>query len=605
MPNHFRCPYCLNAIRPKEVEKGSLKLYQCPDCSSELHRDYVTRNDIPSYSVGFIGFPGHGKTVYLTSLFYILGQMQNKWPGFFFKSLDDHSHDLLYNQVPEFGGNPGRLPAKTPTTFNAPALVLFNKIPDVGDCCISFYDISGETYTQSGAISDRGKFVAQANVVLLLMSLPSTDEKWATRSQAWTNEIQRMLDCYLHAVHNRMGLDLKERQNLIVVLTKADLLNANASFSSDFGTDLTDGSYEYYLNMLEASTAAGDISRRLKGWLQKNGAAGFINMAEGHFKSVSYTMVSATGGRTEGAVMTAPISPSDPKRVLDPLVKILEKEMKAREKIRKDLERNRADEELWKKSSSSDFRQKKAAYEKYIKEMPNGKYIDTAKRNLILIKLIPFITSASRIFAYIYLGYLIFFVIGCVVIGFSEKGKLHNVAFTLMEDEKAFFKYIPLRQTIGEVVMLRLATNGDPIAQVLMEEHLYSKVVMPLEKKQAALPPGKDLSDNDLKTLNNANESRFKWVRMAAEKGLAQAQNKLGVMYWDGKVVLQDYYVAVKLFRKAAEQNFHWGEFNLAEALYIGKGVSQDISEARVWYRKAADHGNEDAKKKILELGNS
>lgn len=473
MPNHFRCPYCLNAIRPKEVEKGSLKLFQCPDCSSELHRDYVTRNDIPSYSVGFIGFPGHGKTVYLTSLFYILSQMQNRWPEFFFKSLDDHSHDLLYSQVPEFGGNPGRLPAKTPTTFNAPALVLFNKIPDVGDCCISFYDISGETYTQSGAISDRGKFVAQANVALLLMSLPSTDENWASRSQTWTNEIQRMLDSYLHAVHNRMGLDLKERQNLIVVFTKADLLNVNVNFSKDFGADLTKGGYEEYLDLFKASTSVGDISGKLKSWLLNNGAAGFVNMAEGHFKSVAYTMVSATGGRTEGAIMTAQINPSDPKRVLDPLVKIFENEMKAREKMMRDLERNEKDENLWKKSRNASFKEKKAAYEKYIKEMPNGKYIDAAKRNLLLIKMIPFITSASKALSIVYSGYLILVtILFAVGLFFSEDVKLHDISYSLLNKENTFFRFIPLRKTIGEMLLSQLAKNGDLIAQVMMGDYL-------------------------------------------------------------------------------------------------------------------------------------
>ena len=36
---------------------------------------------------------------------------------------------------------------------------------------------------------------------------------------------------------------------------------------------------------------------------------------------------------------------------------------------------------------------------------------------------------------------------------------------------------------------------------------------------------------------------------------------------------------------------------------YNGDGVAKDLEQAVYWYRKAANHGNEDAKKALKDLG--
>ena len=56
---------------------------------------------------------------------------------------------------------------------------------------------------------------------------------------------------------------------------------------------------------------------------------------------------------------------------------------------------------------------------------------------------------------------------------------------------------------------------------------------------------------------------RFKWFTLAAEQGLAHAQNNLGIMYEDGQGVSQDYKTAVKWYRLAAEQGFAPAQHNL------------------------------------------
>jgi len=95
---------------------------------------------------------------------------------------------------------------------------------------------------------------------------------------------------------------------------------------------------------------------------------------------------------------------------------------------------------------------------------------------------------------------------------------------------------------------------------------------------------------------NAGNEAEaVKWYRKAAEQGNAKAQVNLGVMYYEGKGVTQDYQEAVKWYRKAAEQGLAGAQYNLGNGYYNGIGVTQDFAEAEKWYRKAAEQGDADA----------
>ena len=76
-----------------------------------------------------------------------------------------------------------------------------------------------------------------------------------------------------------------------------------------------------------------------------------------------------------------------------------------------------------------------------------------------------------------------------------------------------------------------------------------------------------------------------------AERGNANAQYNLGVMYSQGLGVTQDHAEAVKWYRKAAEQGLADAQYNLGVMYSQGLGVTQDHAEAVKWYRKAAAQG--------------
>ena len=82
-----------------------------------------------------------------------------------------------------------------------------------------------------------------------------------------------------------------------------------------------------------------------------------------------------------------------------------------------------------------------------------------------------------------------------------------------------------------------------------------------------------------------------KWYRLAVEQGDAEGQTNLGIAYATGHGVGQDYNEAVEWFRKAADQGYAKAQYSLGFRYYEGKGVPQDYGEAVKWTRKAADQG--------------
>ncbi len=80
-------------------------------------------------------------------------------------------------------------------------------------------------------------------------------------------------------------------------------------------------------------------------------------------------------------------------------------------------------------------------------------------------------------------------------------------------------------------------------------------------------------------------------LRQAADQGDAEAQNKLGYMYFTGEGVAKNDQEAVKWFRKAAEQGHAKAQFNLGLSYSKGEGVQEDDQKAIMWYQKAAEQG--------------
>src|SRR6185312_4115136 len=82
-----------------------------------------------------------------------------------------------------------------------------------------------------------------------------------------------------------------------------------------------------------------------------------------------------------------------------------------------------------------------------------------------------------------------------------------------------------------------------------------------------------------------------RWCRMAAERGDAEAQRSLALLYRDGTGVAQDYSKAAEWGRRSAEQGDIVGQALLGEMYYVGQGVSQSYRESVKCFTAAAEQG--------------
>ncbi|MGB4059951.1 MAG: tetratricopeptide repeat protein [Burkholderiaceae bacterium] len=77
-----------------------------------------------------------------------------------------------------------------------------------------------------------------------------------------------------------------------------------------------------------------------------------------------------------------------------------------------------------------------------------------------------------------------------------------------------------------------------------------------------------------------------------SERGNAEAQAHLGLMYELGQGTNKDFDEAFKWYFSAAEQGVNWAQTNLGAAYLSGRGTKKDEREAVKWFRKAALQGS-------------
>jgi hypothetical protein len=84
-------------------------------------------------------------------------------------------------------------------------------------------------------------------------------------------------------------------------------------------------------------------------------------------------------------------------------------------------------------------------------------------------------------------------------------------------------------------------------------------------------------------------------ARQLADEGDARAQSMLGLLYYHGQGVQQDFAAAATWFRKAADQDDAPAQSHLGVMYFEGQGVPQDKAQAVKWFRRAADLGDAQA----------
>ncbi len=97
-------------------------------------------------------------------------------------------------------------------------------------------------------------------------------------------------------------------------------------------------------------------------------------------------------------------------------------------------------------------------------------------------------------------------------------------------------------------------------------------------------------------------QKAFYYFSQSAQKGEADGQAGLGLLYAKGHGVERNVGTAVELFRKAAAQGSSEGQKDLGMMYAQGRGVRQDYPEAVQWFTKAAKQGNATAQRDLGSL---
>ena len=110
---------------------------------------------------------------------------------------------------------------------------------------------------------------------------------------------------------------------------------------------------------------------------------------------------------------------------------------------------------------------------------------------------------------------------------------------------------------------------------------------------------GKDQSANASSSIERAlvayenghYQSAFKMIKTSADRGNAQAQHLLGVMYRKGLGVDPDEFIAFEWCRQVAENGLLEAQFQLGLMYLQGEGVTEDEDAVQEWLWMATDRG--------------
>lgn len=95
----------------------------------------------------------------------------------------------------------------------------------------------------------------------------------------------------------------------------------------------------------------------------------------------------------------------------------------------------------------------------------------------------------------------------------------------------------------------------------------------------------------------------YDYFEDSAEKGDLPAITQLGVMHYNGESVERDYRKAVQYFQQAQQQGDARAHYFLGICYLESHGIAQDLAKAKELLTYAENHGIEEARKKLRQLG--
>lgn len=308
------CPTCLAEVR--------FESYRCPNCNEVVPAKYVKDYaKYPPVVVNAVGFQGHGKTVYFSSLFDALQrqQLNSCWPRFYYMPLNKASLKTVCEKAEELAE--GKLPGGTPKVFSEPAMIQVAHIPAAcvsarqRNCTLLFYDTGGESFQDPDMLDKYAPFLRRARTVMFLISTPDLERPNVSMAD--------LLQKYMLGMVNNLKTSTKD-QHLVVVYTKADEISFGKEWQ-DLENYLLAGSVVGMKDTKGYEKALHGISERLREFTAHRLEANmFLNIAAEHFRSVAFSMVSALGAQPVGNHLSIQ---TVSRRIMDPLLWMINKSL--------------------------------------------------------------------------------------------------------------------------------------------------------------------------------------------------------------------------------------------------------------------------------------
>jgi len=311
------CPFCMKVH----------DLAFCKENDQEIPAAYTDalKKRQPVFYIFTIGYSGHGKTCFLSSLFFSLyHHVARVWNGFSFLGLNQDTLDKLHKSHVSVLEDL-KLPAKTPIMFPAPLLLKAQRIPMKRDvhsrrytqeeAVFVFYDVGGGTFDVDKKIEENLPIIKNMHTLLFLIDLPGLLRESNTAS---FQTCERKIHALLNVIYNTIRkLGQEKQKQLILCFTKADLMINNEPCYGPLATWLDDtfddelpavDNMEFYIKQLE------QFSRVIEIYFAEHFPMVY-NTLKNNFKAVSFCTFSALGADPAAGQLSL----IEPKRILDPV----------------------------------------------------------------------------------------------------------------------------------------------------------------------------------------------------------------------------------------------------------------------------------------------
>jgi hypothetical protein len=321
------CPYCLASIHFKEGDK----IDRCPTgfgkdgCGADLPPKYVAKfNQMQPCYTQLIGWSQVGKTVYLQALTAMLMSLGAMWKDDYAPSAQTEA-TLRYNRNVRSYMSSGEMPPITQLQLQEAYIMQLEKMVRWGGRTLVLRDVAGEHFNELKFPIEQTPYLIHVPTTLMMISVNDLSNHNFTMDQ--------LMGSYIHTL---MKYDSKYgsiKRNVIVVLTKADLLSrilpstlqsylvtdpfTNALVNANEAQEMGDKDMSNYMRDLH------HVSDEIQEWVKSiDGGRTLIALAKNEDIELRFSLISSTGGSvSDDKRMNISIAPT---RVLDPFFWALE-----------------------------------------------------------------------------------------------------------------------------------------------------------------------------------------------------------------------------------------------------------------------------------------